>query len=225
MASKRHIAFDSRSFLTRVAEGRAIVRCRKGQAIFSQGDPADSIFYIEDGQVKVAVVSELGKEAVVALLGTGDFFGEACLAGQQQRMETVTALQDTTVMRLERSAIVRLIRNDPGFSEMFITHLVERTIRVEADLIDHIFNSSEKRLARLLLLLAHFDKDDSAEPIIARISQETLAEMVGTTRSRVSFFMNKFRRLGFIEYNGSIRVHGSLLNVVLEDGDKDRKIT
>jgi len=225
MASRRRIMFDSRSFLARVAEGRVAMRFHKGQAIFSQGDPADSIFYVEDGQVKVAVVSEQGKEAVVAILGAGEFFGEACLAGQQQRMETVTALQDTTVLRLERAAIIRLIHNDPAFSEMFIAHLVERTIRVEADLIDHIFNSSEKRLARLLLLLAHFGKDDSAEPIIARISQETLAEMVGTTRSRVSFFMNKFRRLGFIEYNGSIRVHSSLLNVVLQDGDKSRRIT
>ncbi|PWJ86428.1 Crp/Fnr family transcriptional regulator [Pseudaminobacter salicylatoxidans] len=220
MASKRRIMFDPRSFLARVAEGRMVVRYHKGQAIFSQGDPADSIFYIEEGQAKVAVVSEQGKEAVVAILGAGEFFGEACLAGQHQRMETVTALQDTAVLRLERSAIIRLIHNDPAFSEMFIAHLVERTIRVEADLIDHIFNSSEKRLARLLLLLAHFGKDDSAEPIIARISQETLAEMVGTTRSRVSFFMNKFRRLGFIEYNGSIRVHSSLLNVVLHEGDK-----
>ena len=169
------------------------------------------------GKVKVTVVSEQGKEAVVAILGANEFFGEGCLAGQTLRIATVATMTESVIVRLEKAAIVRVIHEQPAFSEMFIAHLLARTIRVEADLVDQLFNSSEKRLARLLLLLANFGKEGRPEPIIAKISQETLAEMIGTTRSRVSFFMNRFRKLGFIEYNGGIEVHSSLLNVVLHD--------
>ena len=217
MATKRRPSFDPKSFLAKVGEGRSIGKYRKDQIVFSQGDPADAVFYIQRGKVKVTVVSEQGKEAVVAILGTNEFFGEGCLAGQAQRIATVTTMTDSVIVRLEKAAIVRVIHQEPAFSEMFIAHLLARAIRVEADLVDQLFNSSEKRLARLLLLLANFGKEEKPEPIIAKISQETLAEMIGTTRSRVSFFMNKFRKLGFIDYNGSIEVHSSLLNVVLHD--------
>ena len=191
---------------------------RNGQVVFSQGDAGDAVFYVQKGKVKVTVVSEQGKEAVVAILGTDDFFGEGCLAGQALRISTVTAMTDSVIARIEKAAIIRVIHQEPTFAEMFIAHLLSRTIRVEADLVDQLFNSSEKRLARMLLLLANFGKETKPEPIIADISQETLAEMIGTTRSRVSFFMNKFRELGLIEYNGSgIDVHSSLLNAVLHD--------
>jgi CRP/FNR family cyclic AMP-dependent transcriptional regulator len=200
-----------------VGEGRGIGEYHKGEIVFSQGDPADAVFYIQSGKVKVTVVSEQGKEAVVAMLGTNDFFGEGCLAGQALRMATVAAIMDSVIVRLEKAAILRVIQQESAFSEMFIAHLLNRAIRIEADLVDQLFNSSEKRLARLLLLLANFGKDEKPEPILAKISQETLAEMIGTTRSRVSFFMNKFRKLGLIDYNGSIEVHSSLLNVVLHD--------
>jgi CRP/FNR family cyclic AMP-dependent transcriptional regulator len=210
-------SFDPKSFLARVGDGGTVAKYGKEQIVFSQGDPADAVFYIQKGKVKVTVVSEQGKEAVVALLATGDFFGEACLAGQATRLATVAAMTEATIVRLEKSAIIHLIQTDPAFSEIFIAHLLNRTIRVEADLVDQLFNSSEKRLARLLLLLANFGKEGKPEPLIAKISQETLADMIGTTRSRVSFFMNKFRNLGFIDYNGGIRVHSSLLNVVLHD--------
>ncbi len=185
--------------------------------MFAQGDPADAVFYIQKGKVKVTVVSEQGKEAVVAILAADEFFGEGCLAGQAQRIATAAAMTESVIVRLEKAAIVRVIHQEPAFSEMFIAHLLGRTIRVEADLVDQLFNSSEKRLARVLLLLANFGKEGKPEPIIAKISQETLAEMIGTTRSRVSFFMNKFRKLGFIHYNGGIEVHSSLLNAVLHD--------
>ena len=217
MATKRRPSFDPKSFLAKVGEGRSIGRYRKDQIVFSQGDPADAVFYIERGEVKVTVVSEQGKEAVVAILGTNEFFGEGCLAGQAQRIATVATMTDSVIVRLEKAAIVRVIHQEPAFSGMFIAHLLARAIRVEADLVDQLFNSSEKRLARLLLLLANFGKDEKPEPILAKISQETLADMIGTTRSRVSFFMNKFRKLGLIDYNGSIEVHSSLLNVVLHD--------
>ena len=200
-----------------VGEGRSIGRYGKDRIVFSQGDPADAVFYIESGKVKVTVVSEQGKEAVVAILGTNQFFGEGCLAGQARRIATVLTMMDSVIVRLEKAAIVRVIHREPAFSGMFIAHLLARAIRVEADLVDQLFNSSEKRLARMLLLLANFGKDDKPEPILAKISQETLADMIGTTRSRVSFFMNKFRKLGLIDYNGSIEVHSSLLNVVLHD--------
>jgi CRP-like cAMP-binding protein len=217
MATKRRPSFNPKAFLAKVGEGRRIDRYRKDQIVFSQGEPADAVFYIQKGKVKVTVVSEQGKEAVVAILGANEFFGEGCLAGQVQRIATVASMTDSVIMQLQKSAVVDVIHQEPAFSEMFIAHLLGRTIRVEADLVDQLFNSSEKRLARLLLLLANFGKEGKPEPMIAKISQETLAEMIGTTRSRVSFFMNKFRKLGFIDYNGGIEVHSSLLNVVLHD--------
>jgi CRP/FNR family cyclic AMP-dependent transcriptional regulator len=217
MALKRRPSFNPKAFLAKVGEGRSINTYHKGQIVFSQGDPADAVFYIQSGKVKVTVVSEQGKEAVVAMLGTNEFFGEGCLAGQAKRIATVTTTTESVIARLEKAAILRVIHQEPAFSEMFIAHLLGRTIRIEADLVDQLFNSSEKRLARLLLLLANFGKEEKPEPILATISQEMLAEMIGTTRSRVSFFMNKFRKLGLIDYNGDIEVHSSLLNVVLND--------
>ena len=217
MAIGRRAQFSPRAFLAKVGEGRTINTYRKNHVVFSQGDRADAVFYIQKGKAKVTVISEQGKEAVVAILGPGEFFGEGCLAGQTQRIATVAIMTEAVVMRLDKTAIVRVIHKEPAFSELFIAHLLGRTIRIEADLVDQLFNSSEKRLARLLLLLANFGKEGKPEPIIAKISQETLAEMIGTTRSRVSFFMNKFRKLGFIQYNGSIEVHSSLLNAVLHD--------
>jgi CRP/FNR family transcriptional regulator, cyclic AMP receptor protein len=217
MTTKRQLSFDPKSFLAMVGEGRSIGGYRTDDIVFSQGDPADAVFYIESGEVKVTVVSEQGKEAVIAILGPNDFFGEGCLGGQAQRIATVTTMRESVIVRLEKAAIVRVIHQEPAFSGMFIAHLLARAIRVEADLVDQLFNSSEKRLARMLLLLANFGKEERPEPILAKISQETLADMIGTTRSRVSFFMNKFRKLGFIDYNGSIEVHSSLLNVVLHD--------
>jgi CRP/FNR family transcriptional regulator, cyclic AMP receptor protein len=217
MAIKRRPAFDPKSFLAKVGEGRSIGKYRKDQIVFSQGDPADAVFYIQKGKAKVTVVSEQGKEAVVAVLGADEFFGEGCLAGQPQRIANVAAMAESVIMRLEKAAVVRVIHEEPAFSEMFIAHLLGRAIRVEADLVDQLFNSSEKRLTRMLLLLANFGKEGTPEPMIAKISQETLAEMIGTTRSRVSFFMNKFRKLGFIDYNGGIEVHSSLLNLVLHE--------
>jgi CRP/FNR family cyclic AMP-dependent transcriptional regulator len=217
MATKRRRLFDTKSFLAHVGDGRSIGKYRKGQIVFSQGDPGDAVFYIQKGKAKLTVVSEQGKEAVIAILGMDDFFGEGCLAGQALRIATVTTMTDSVIARLEKAAIVQVIHQQPAFAELFIAHLLGRSIRVEADLVDQLFNSSEKRLARLLLLLANFGKEGSPEPVIAKISQETLAEMIGTTRSRVSFFMNRFRELGFIKYNGGIEVHSSLLNVVLHD--------
>ncbi len=217
MAINHELPFDPKAFLGLVGEGRRIENHRQGQIVFSQGDAADAVFYIEKGKVKVTVVSPQGKEAVVAILEAKDFFGEGCLAGQQYRMATVTAMTDCVIARLEKAAVVEVIHREPAFSELFIAHLLNRTIRVEADLVDQLFNSSEKRLARLLLLLANFGKEGKPEPLIAKISQETLAEMIGTTRSRVSFFMNKFRKMGLIEYNGRIEVHASLLNLVLHE--------
>jgi CRP-like cAMP-binding protein len=215
--AKRRTTFDPKVFLGKVGHGRRIEKFGKDQAIFSQGDPAETVFYLQKGKVKIAVGSPQGKEAVIAVLGAGEFFGEGCLAGQRHRMATATFMADSVIVRLERKAILDVIHREPAFAEIFIAHLLARTIRVEADLVDQLFNSSEKRLARLLLLLANFGKEEKPEPLIAKISQETLAEMIGTTRSRVSFFMNKFRRLGLIDYNGSIRVHSSLLNLVLRD--------
>jgi CRP/FNR family transcriptional regulator, cyclic AMP receptor protein len=217
MASKSGPPFNPKSFLAVVGEGRTIGGYPKDAIVFSQGDPADAVFYIQRGKLKVTIVSEQGKEAVVAMLGTNDFFGEGCLAGQARRIATVATMTDSVIVRLEKAAIVRVIQKEPAFSGMFIAHLLARAIRVEADLVDQLFNSSEKRLARMLLLLANFGKDEKPEPILAKISQEMLADMIGTTRSRVSFFMNKFRKLGLIDYNGSIEVRSSLLNVVLHD--------
>jgi CRP/FNR family cyclic AMP-dependent transcriptional regulator len=209
--------FDVNVFLNTVDGGRSVSNYRKNQRIFAQGDAADSVFYIQDGQVKLSVISELGKEAVVALHGKEDFFGEGCLSGQSLRLASAAAMADCVIMRLDKTAIVRVLHEEPKFSEMFLSYILARNARVEADLVDQLFNSSEKRLARLLLLMANFGKEQRPEPVIAKVSQETLAEMVGTTRSRVSFFMNKFRKLGFIDYNGDLEIHNSLLNVILHD--------
>jgi CRP/FNR family cyclic AMP-dependent transcriptional regulator len=218
MAKKaKKVPFDPKVFLASVSGGRTIASYRKDGVIFSQGGPADAVFYIQKGKVKITVVSEQGKEAVVAVLGPDEFCGEGCLTGQPLRLATAAAMTESEIMRLEKETMVRVLHEEPAFSEFFVSHLLTRTIRVEADLVDQLFNSSEKRLARALLLLANFGKESQPEPIIATVSQETLAEMIGTTRSRVSFFMNKFRKLGLINYNGNIEVHSSLLNVVLHE--------
>ena len=210
--------FDPQVFLAKVkGGGRAISDYRKDQIVFRQGDPSDAVFYIQSGKVKKTVVSEQGKEAVVAVLGGGDFFGEGCLAGEALRLSTVSALTKCVIARITKAEITRVIHEEPAFAELFISHLLARNGHIEEDLVDQLFNSSEKRLARTLLLLANFGKEGRPEPIIAKVSQETLAEIIGTTRSRVSFFMNKFRNLGLIDYNGSIEIHSSLLNVVLRD--------
>ena len=223
MKRKAKLPFDPKAFLSKVNGGRAISEYRKDKTIFRQGDPSDAVFYIQSGKVKTTVVSEAGKEAVVALLGNGDFFGEGCLTGQPQRLSTVSALTECVIVRISKTDITRVIHEEPAFAELFISHLLARNSRVEEDLVDQLFNSSEKRLARTLLLLANFGKEGRPEPIIAKVSQETLAEMIGTTRSRVSFFMNKFRKLGLIDYNGTIEVHSSLLNVVLRDQPQLRR--
>jgi CRP-like cAMP-binding protein len=204
-------------FLAKIEGGKTIRKYSPKKAIFRQGEPADSIFYIEKGKVKLGVVSDRGKEAVVAILGPGDFLGEGCLAGQALRMSSATPLSDCKVVRIDKDATIRALRADPSFSEAFLSYLLIRNIRIQEDLVDQLFNSSEKRLARVLLLLANYGKERKADLVIAKISQETLAEMIGTTRSRVSHFMNKFRKLGFIEYNGGVQVHSSLLNIVLHD--------
>jgi CRP/FNR family cyclic AMP-dependent transcriptional regulator len=210
-------AFDPRAFLAKVGEGKTIVEFLKDQVVFAQGDVADTIYYIQKGRLKVVVISEQGKEAVVGILEPGQFFGEGCMNGHALRIATTTAMEACLVTVITKTAMLAAIHSEPKFSEMFMAYLLTRNSRIEEDLIDQLFNSSEKRLARLLLLLANFGKDGSPQPISPNISQETLAEMIGTTRSRVSFFMNKFRKLGFISYNGKIEVHNSLLNAVLYD--------
>jgi CRP/FNR family cyclic AMP-dependent transcriptional regulator len=218
MATRPRARFDPKSFLAKIGEGRTISKYATDQIVFSQGEPADAVFYIQKGKVKVIVLSKQGKEAIVGILGTGDFVGEGCLAGQRVRMATVATMTDCSIARLERAAMVGVLHREPAFSEMFMAYLLARNARIEEDLVDQLFNSSEKRLARLLLLLANFGKEGRPEPVMAKISQETLAEMVGTTRSRVSFFMNRFRKLGFVDYNGTgLEVHSSLLNVILHD--------
>lgn len=217
MKGKKKPAFDLKVFLTEANGGRTTMEHSENAIIFSQGDPADSVFYINRGKVKLSVLSRQGKEAVVAILGVGDFFGEGCLAGQPLRMGTATCLSACSIMRLEKAAVVRTLHDEPTFSEMFVAHLLSRNVRFEEDLVDQLFNSSEKRLARVLLLLANFGKEGVPQTVIPKMSQETLAEIVGTTRSRVSFFMNRFRKLGFIDYNGGLTIHSSLLNVVLHD--------
>jgi len=209
--------FDPEAFLAKVGKGRTLASYAKSKKVFSQGEPADAIFYIQSGRVKLTVVSKQGKEAVVAILGAKDFFGEGCLAGQPQRMASATAMSASSIMRLEKLGVVRVLKSEPAFSELFLHYLLSRNIRIEEDLVDQLFNSSEKRLARVLLLMSNFGKEGKAEPVIPKISQETLAEIVGTTRSRVSFFMNRFRKMGFIEYNGGLKIHSSLLNIVLHD--------
>ena len=202
---------------SKLDEGRSVFDIEKNHVIYRQGDQADSVYYLQKGKAKVTVVSARGKEAVVAMLAAGDFFGEGCIAGQALRLGTVSALSVCSVTRISKSAIIDIIHKELGFAELFISYLLARNSRVEADLVDQLFNSSEKRLARTLLMLANFGKESEPEPVLPKISQETLAEIVGTTRSRVNFFMNKFRRLGLIDYNGHIEVHRSLLNVVLHD--------
>ena len=223
MAKAKKRPFNVETFLSTVDGGRTVATYRKNEKVFEQGDPADAVFYIQEGKVKVCVTSEQGKEAVVALHGDGDFFGEGSLNGQQLRLATVAAVTECVIMRMDKASIVRVLHDEPKFSEMFMSYLLSRNARVEADLVDQLFNSSEKRLARALLLMANFGKEGRPERVITKVSQETLAEMVGTTRSRVSTFMNKFRKLGFIEYNGSLQVHNSLLNVVLHDNPRLRR--
>jgi len=208
---------SAKTFLAKPGKGRSTAKIRKKHVVFSQGDPADAVFYVVKGKLKVTVVSTRGKEAVAAIVGPDEFFGEACMAGQTLRLATVSAMAESVIVRVEKDVMIRLFRERADFAQTFTTHVLQRTMRVEADLIDQLFNSSERRLARLLLLLANYGSAEKPEPILAKISQETLAEMIGTTRSRVSFFMNKFRKLGFITYNGHIEVHKSLLNLVLHD--------
>jgi len=211
------LLFDVHAFLAKIGPGRTMMSCRKNKRLFSQGDPADAIFYIQSGKVKLTVISKQGKEAVVGILGANDFFGEGCLAGQSVRMSSASAMSVCEVMRLEKEHTIRVLHDEPAFSELFLTHLLCRNIRLEEDLVDQLFNSSEKRLARVLLLLANYGKEAKQEPVIPNISQGTLAEIIGTTRSRVNHFMNKFRKLGLIDYNGGLHVHSSLLNIILHD--------
>jgi CRP-like cAMP-binding protein len=217
MKRKAKPTFDPKVFLAKANGGRTISTHPKKSVIFAQGDAADAVFYIKSGKVKVAIVSKEGKEAVVAILGTDEFFGEGILIGQQKRLATASAMTECVIMRVEKAEIMRVIRDEPAFSQMFMSHILTRSARIEEALVDQLFNSTEKRLARVLLLMANFGKEGRPEPVTTKISQETLAEMIGTTRSRVSHFMNKFRNLGFIEYNGHIEVHSSLLSVVLAE--------
>ncbi len=217
MARTQTPPFNLQTFLTKVGSGKTSLTSPKKHTIFAQGEAAEAVFYLQAGKVKLTVVSEQGKEAVVAVLERESFFGESCLVGQTVRPATATALEDSSIVRIDKAVMLRMLHEEPAFAELFTSYLLTHTMRVEADLVDQLFNSSEKRLARLLLLMAHFGKEDKAETVMAKISQETLAEMIGTTRSRVSFFMNKFRKLGFIDYNGELHVHSSLLNVVLHD--------
>jgi len=217
--AKKQLDFDPKKFLATIGEGRKVVFLPQKQAIFSQGEAADTVFYIQKGKVRLTVVSQIGKEAVLAILGEGEFFGEGGLAGQPLRMGSATAMTDCELMRIDKKAMMLALHREHTMSDMFVAYLLARNIRYEEDLVDQLFNSSEKRLARILLLLAHFGKEGVPQTVIPKISQETLAEMIGTTRSRVSFFMNKFRKLGFVDYDGGsgLQVHSSLLNVVLHD--------
>jgi len=217
MKPKIKTTFDVKILLAAVGEGSATRDYQKAQPVFAQGDRADAVFFVQRGKVKLTVLSQQGKQAVIALLGPGDFFGEGCLAGQPVRMATATAMTEAAIVRLAKQTMIRALHRDAVFSELFTTYLLSRNIRMEEDLVDQLFNSSEKRLARILLLLANFGKEGRPEPVVPKISQETLAEMVGTTRSRISHFMNKFRKLGFVQYNGGLEVHSSLLHVVLHD--------
>ena len=217
MARKAETTFDPRAFLATVSRARTVSTYRRNDTIYRQATPADAAFYIQKGRIKLAVSSRQGKEAVVAILGAGEFFGEGCLIGQPLRLATAKAMAESEVMRVTKAEMIRVLHAEPAFGELFIAHLLTRNSRVEADLVDQLFNSSEKRLARTLLLLSNFGKEGGAQPITTQISQETLAEIIGTTRPRVSHFMNKFRKLGFIAYNGHLEVHSSLLSVVLRD--------
>jgi CRP/FNR family transcriptional regulator, cyclic AMP receptor protein len=220
-AAKKHRGFDPGTFLATIGHGRRSLTFSKKQAIFAQGDAADAVFYIQNGKIKLTVVSQIGKEATIGILDAGNFFGEGALAGQSLRMGSAAAMTDCEILRIDKKAMMEALHREHAFSDMFVAYLLARNIRYEEDLVDQLFNSSEKRLARVLLLLAHFGKEGVPETVVPKISQETLADMVGTTRSRVSFFMNRFRKLGFIHYAGGIegglQVHSSLLNVVLHD--------
>ena len=218
-AAKKLSKFDTKTFLSTIDGGRKIAPFPKEQTIFAQGDSSDAVFYVQKGKVKLTVVSQIGKEATIGILNEGDFFGEGCLTGQPLRLCFATAMTDCSVMRIDKKSMVEVLHREHAFSDMFVAYLLTRNIRYEEDLVDQLFNSSEKRLARVLLLLAHFGKEGRAETLIPKISQEMLAEMIGTTRSRVSFFMNRFRKLGFIDYDGGsgFQVHSSLLNIVLHD--------
>jgi len=217
MPNRKTEIFNPVAYLAKSGNARNITKYRKNQIVFSQGDAADAVYYIQKGKVKITVLSERGKEAVVCMLGPDEFFGEGCIAGQAARISTAVTTIETVIVRIDRGEIVRLLHEQPAFSEIFVDHILKRSMRIEADLVDQLFNSSERRLARLLLLLANYGQEGAPIPILAKISQETLAEMIGTTRSRVSHFMNKFRKLGLISYNGHIEVHKSLLNLVLHD--------
>ena len=217
MARKKGQSSDWESLLAKMSCGKTVAETKRKRHIFRQGDPADAAFFLQRGKVKLAVTSKQGKEAIVAILDAGDFFGEGCLAGQPLRMATATAMTDCTLVRLEEPAMARILHDQHDVSELFVTHLLSRNIRYEEDLVDQLFNSSEKRLARILLLLSHFGKESRAEPVLPRINQESLAQMVGTTRSRVSHFMNKFKKLGFIDYNGGLTVNSGLLSIILHD--------
>jgi len=218
-ASKRLTKFDTKTFLSTINGGRKIVAFAKKQTIFVQGDPSDTVLYIQKGKIKLTVVSQIGKEATIGILNEGDFFGEGCLTGQPLRLCSATAMTDCSVMRIDKKSMMEVLHREHEFSDMFVTFLLTRNIRYEEDLVDQLFNSSEKRLARILLLLAHFGKEGVPQTVIPKMSQESLAEMVGTTRSRVSFFMNRFRKLGFIDYQAGdeLQVHSSLLHIVLHD--------
>jgi CRP-like cAMP-binding protein len=218
MKRRKNYIFDPETFLAQTGVGRTMLQLRKKQTVFSQGDAADAIFYIQKGKVKLSIISQSGKEATLALLGARDFVGEECVAATQpQRLTTATAIAECTLLRIARETMVEVLHQEHSFSDAFVAFLLARNMRIQEDLTDQLFNSSEKRLARILLLLAQFGKSGATETVIPKISQETLAEMVGTTRSRVSFFMNRFRKMGFIEYRGELRVHSSLLNVILHD--------
>jgi CRP/FNR family cyclic AMP-dependent transcriptional regulator len=214
---KRKQPFNTDTFFGPVSGGSTVAKYGKSQTVFSQGDLADSVFYIQDGKIKITVLSHQGKEAIIAIHGKEEFFGEGCLTGQPLRLATAAAMTESVIVRLDKAAIMRLLHDEPAFSEMFLSYMLTWNARVEENLVDQLFNSSEKRLARLLLLLANFGKEGKPEPIVGKFSQQTLADMIGTTRARVSFFMNKFRKLGFIEYNGKLEVHASLLNMVLHE--------
>jgi CRP/FNR family cyclic AMP-dependent transcriptional regulator len=214
---KKERSFDPQVFLATVGLARSIMQCQPDHKIFSQGEPSDAVFYIQKGRVRLTIISRQGKEAVIALLGPGDFLGEACLTGQTVRLASATAIVPGSILRIEKREMLRVLQEQPRLSGLFISYLLSRNMRVEEDLVDHLFNSSEKRLARTLLLLAHYGKEGTPETVVPAISQETLAEMIGVTRERVNFFMNKFRKMGFIEYNGGLTIHSSLLDVVLHD--------
>ena len=217
MAIERRLSFDPKTFLAKVGEGRSIGSYRKDQVVFSQGDPADAVFYIQKGKAQITVVSEQGKEGVIGMLNAGEFLGEGCLAGQPLHLASASTTAESSIVRIEKEAMIRALRDEPTFSQLFMAYLLSRNVQIEADLVDQLFNSSEKRLARVLLLLAHFGKDGKLDLVIPHINQDILAARVGTTRSRINYFMNKFRKLGFIEYNGSLKVHSSLVNVIVHD--------